>query len=260
MQAKVCYNKSMRLNKFLATCGVASRRKCDEIIASGKVSINGKVVSELGLVINEKKDKVEYEGKILSLPKDFVYIKLNKPKGFMCTQSDDRQRKTIFDLVKIPNVRLFNVGRLDYDTEGLILLTNDGDFAEKLIHPSFEIEKEYYCTIEGEIKESELAVLRKGVVINGERLPGARVKVLSVGEEPSSKRHKDGKTRKRTKLSVIITQGLNRQIRRSFEAIGKDIILLKRVRIGDIKLGGLSRGQFKELTEKEKLCINSYII
>ena len=256
----ICYNKFMRLNKFLATCGVASRRKCDEIIASGKVSINGKVVSELGLVINEKKDKVEFEGKILSLPKDFVYIKLNKPKGFMCTQSDDRQRKTIFDLVKIPNVRLFNVGRLDYDTEGLILLTNDGDFAEKLIHPSFEIEKEYYCTIEGEIKESELAVLRKGVVINGERLPGARVKVLSVGEEPSSKRHKDGKTRKRTKLSVTITQGLNRQIRRSFEAIGKDIILLKRVRIGDIKLGGLSRGQFKELTEKEKLCINSYII
>ena len=250
----------MRLNKFLATCGVASRRKCDEIIASGKVSVNGKIVSELGLVINEKKDKVEYENKILSLPKDFMYIKLNKPKGFMCTQSDDRQRKTIFDLVKIPNVRLFNVGRLDYDTEGLILLTNDGDFAEKLIHPSFEIEKEYYCTIEGEIKESELAVLRKGVVINGERLPGARVKVLSVGEEPSCKRHKDGKVRKRTKLSVTITQGLNRQIRRSFEAIGKDIILLKRVRIGDIKLGGLSRGQFKELTEKEKLCINSYII
>lgn len=250
----------MRLNKFLATCGVASRRKCDEIIASGKVSINGKVVSELGLVINEKKDKVEYDGKILSLPKDFVYIKLNKPKGFMCTQSDNRQRKTIFDLVKIPNVRLFNVGRLDYDTEGLILLTNDGDFAEKLIHPSFEIEKEYYCTIEGEIKESELAVLRKGVVINGERLPGARVKVLSVGEELSSKRHKDGKIRKRTKLSVTITQGLNRQIRRSFEAIGKDIILLKRVRIGDIKLGGLSRGQYKELTEKEKLCIDSYII
>ena len=250
----------MRLNKFLATCGVASRRECDEIIASGKVIINGKAVTELGLVINEKKDKVEYEGKILSLPKDFVYIKLNKPKGFMCTQSDDRERKTIFDLVKIPNVRLFNVGRLDYDTEGLILLTNDGDFAEKLIHPSFEIEKEYYCTIEGEIKESELAVLRKGVVINGERLPGARVKVLSVGEEPSSKRHKDGKIRKRTKLSVTITQGLNRQIRRSFEAIGKDIILLKRVRIGDIKLGGLSRGQFKELTEKEKLCINSYII
>ena len=250
----------MRLNKFLATCGVASRRKCDEIIASGKISVNGKPVSELGLVINEKKDKVEFNGKILALPKDFVYIKLNKPKGFMCTQSDDRQRKTIFDLVKIPNVRLFNVGRLDYDTEGLILLTNDGDFAEKLIHPSFEIEKEYYCTIEGEIKESELAVLRKGVVINGERLPGARVKVLSVGEEPSSKRHKDGKIRKRTKLSVTITQGLNRQIRRSFEAIGKDIILLKRVRIGDIKLGGLSRGQFKELTEKEKLCINSYII
>ena len=247
----------MRLNKFLATCGVASRRKCDEIIKSGKVVVNGQVVTDF-VNINEKKDKVAYDGKVLTLPENFVYIKLNKPKRFMCTSSDDRQRKTVFDLVKMPNTRLFCVGRLDYDTEGLLLLTNDGDFAEKLIHPSFDIEKEYYCTIEGEIKESELAVLRKGVVIDGERLPAARVKVLSVSDESSSKRHKDNVVRKRTKLSVTITQGLNRQIRRSFEAIGKNIILLKRVRIGDIKLGGLSRGEFKDLTEKEKQCINSY--
>lgn len=248
----------MRLNKFLATCGVASRRKCDEIIKSGEVLVNGKPVTELGITINEKKDKVEYQGKTLTLPESFVYIKLNKPKGFLCTSSDDRSRKTVFDLVNGAGNRLFCIGRLDYDTEGLLLLTNDGDFAEKLIHPSFDIEKEYYCTIEGEIKESELAVLRKGVVINGERLPGAKVKILSVSDEPSCRRHKDKVLRKRTKLSVTITQGLNRQIRRSFEAIGKDIILLKRVRIGQIKLGGLSRGEYKNLTEKEKECISSY--
>ena len=245
----------MRLNKFLAQSGVCSRRKADELIASGKVQVNDKIVTELGFLVNEKKDVVVYDGKTLSLPTEFVYLKLNKPKGYLCTSSDTRGRKTVFNLINSPS-RLFCVGRLDYDTEGLLLLTNDGEFAEKLIHPSYDIEKEYQCTVEGEMKESELAVLRKGVVIDGVRLPGAKVKVLSVTNEPSSTRHADGKIHKRTKLSVIITEGLNRQIRRSFDAIGKHIILLKRVRIGKITLGGLSRGESKPLTEKEKSCID----
>lgn len=247
----------MRLNKFLAMCGVASRRKCDEVILSGKVLVNGKVITELGTKVNEKVDKVEVDGKVLQQPSNFVYIKLNKPKGYMCTSRDDRNRKTVFDIVKIPNTRLFCVGRLDYNTEGLILLTNDGQFAESLIHPSYDVEKEYQCTIEGEIKESELAVLRRGVVIDGKRLPGAKVKVMEVvNENPSAtKKHADGKVHKKTKISVTINEGLNRQIRKSFEAIGKTIILLKRVRIGQITLGGLSRGAYKELTEKEKLCL-----
>lgn len=227
----------MRLNKFLSNSGVASRRKCDELIKEGKVFVNGKQVKELGTVVNEKKDKVTVEGKVISLPSSFVYIKLNKPKGYACSASDEKGRKTIYDLIDCDE-RLFSIGRLDYDTEGLIILTNDGDFANKVAHPKYNIEKEYRVTIEGDIKESELAVMRKGVVIDGERMPSARVEKLSQDD-------------KYTKLSVVIDEGQNRQVRRMFEAIGKSIRLLKRVRIGQVRLGGLSRGDYKDLTEEE---------
>ena len=227
----------MRLNKFLSNSGVASRRKCDELISQGKVFVNGKVVSELGLQINEKKDKVMVEGKQIKLPSSFVYIKLNKPKGYACTAHDEKGRKTIYELIDTDE-RLFSIGRLDYDTEGLILLTNDGDFANKVAHPKYAIEKEYRVTVEGQIKESELAVLRKGVVVDGERMPSAKVEFLSEDD-------------KFTKLSVVIDEGQNRQIRRMFEAIGKSIRLLKRVRIGQVRLGGLKRGDYRDLTEDE---------
>ena len=227
----------MRLNKFLSNSGVASRRKCDELIKEGKVFVNGKQVKELGTVVNEKKDKVTVEEKVISLPSSFVYIKLNKPKGYACSASDEKGRKTIYDLIDCDE-RLFSIGRLDYDTEGLIILTNDGDFANKVAHPKYNIEKEYRVTIEGDIKESELAVMRKGVVIDGERMPSARVEKLSQDD-------------KYTKLSVVIDEGQNRQVRRMFEAIGKSIRLLKRVRIGQVRLGGLSRGDYKDLTEEE---------
>jgi len=230
-------NGKMRLNKFLSNSGVASRRKCDEIIKQGLVYVNGKQVDELGMQINEKKDKVTIEGKRITLPSSFVYIKLNKPKGYACTASDEKGRKTIYELINCEE-RLFSIGRLDYDTEGLLLLTNDGEFANSVAHPKFSIEKEYRVTAEGEIKESELAVMRKGVVVDGERMPSARVEKLSF---------ENGFT----KLSVVIDEGQNRQIRRMFEAIGHAIKLLKRVRIGNIKLGGLSRGEYKDLTTEE---------
>lgn len=229
--------KKLRLNKFLSNSGVASRRKCDEIIASGKVTVNGKVVTEIGSQINEKKDKVMVEGKAVCLPSSFVYIKLNKPKGYACTASDEKGRKTIYDLVDCEE-RLFSIGRLDYNTEGLIILTNDGDFANKVSHPRYDVEKEYRVTIEGKIKESELAVLRKGVVVDGQKMPPAKVKLLSQDENIS-------------KISVVINEGQNRQVRRMFEAIGREIKLLKRVRIGSVRLGGLSRGQWRDLTEDE---------
>jgi len=227
----------IRLNKFLASCGVASRRKSDMLIAEGKVMVNGKIVTEVGTSINEKKDKVICDGKELSLPSSFVYIKLNKPKGYICSASDEKGRKTIYDLIKTEE-RLFSIGRLDYDTEGLIILTNDGDFANKVGHPSFSLEKEYQVTVEGKILESELAVMRKGAVVDGERMPPAKVKIIGTEE-------------KSTKLSVIINEGQNRQVRRMFEAIGKVIILLKRVRIGDVRLGGLSRGEYRDLRIEE---------
>lgn len=227
----------MRLNKFLSGCGVASRRKCDELIASGVVSVNGKVVTEMGVNINEKKDKVKVEGNEVKLPSSFAYIKLNKPKGYACTANDEKGRKTIYELVDCKE-RLFSVGRLDYDTEGLIILTNDGDFANSIMHPSFHIEKEYKVNVEGEVKESELAVLRKGVVVDGGRMPPARVKWLSFENNV-------------TKLSVVIDEGQNRQVRRMFEAIGRDIKLLKRVRVGQVMLGGLKRGEWRDLTTSE---------
>ena len=228
----------MRLNKFLSTAGVASRRKCDELIKDGKIYVNGEVQSNLGIVIDEKKDVVEYLGERVNLPSSFIYLKMNKPKGYACTSSDEKGRKTIFDLLEDKSVRLFNVGRLDYDTEGLIFLTNDGEFANNVIHPKFQIEKEYIVTVEGAMKESEFAVLRKGAVINGERMPSARVNPISF----------DGKV---TKLSVVITEGQNHQVRRMFEAIGKDIKLLKRVRIGSVHLGNLFRGKTKPMTAEE---------
>lgn len=227
----------MRLNKFLSNSGIAARRKCDDIIREGKVTVNGKVVSELGTLINEKKDRIKVEGKEIKLPSSFVYIKLNKPKGYACSANDEKGRKTIYQLIDC-NERLFSIGRLDYNTEGLIILTNDGDFANKVAHPSYNLEKEYHVNIVGDIKESELAVLRKGVVIEGNRLPSAKVEKISYENNV-------------TKLSVIINEGLNRQIRRMFEAIGKEIKLLKRVRIGEVKLGGLKRGDYRDLTEKE---------
>ena len=228
----------MRLNKFLATAGIASRRTCEELIKNGEIKVNDKVVTTLATDVNEKKDKVEYKGEILSLPSSFIYLKMNKPKGYASTSNDEKGRKTIFDLLEDKSVRLFNVGRLDYDTEGLILLTNDGDFANRVIHPSFEIEKEYVVTVEGRMLESEFAVLRKGVVVNGERMPEAKVKPISF----------DGKF---TKVDVIITEGQNHQVRRMFEAIGRNIRLLKRIRIGKIKLGNLYRGKTKPLTDEE---------
>lgn len=228
---------AMRLNKFLSSCGVASRRKCEEIIKCGRVSVNGKVSDNLATTVNEKKDVVELDGARLQLPNQFVYLKLNKPKGYACTSSDERGRKTVLDLVD-SDVRLFNVGRLDYETEGLIFLTNDGEFANLVTHPKFHFEKEYVATVEGEIKESELAVLRKGVVVDGQRMPTAKVKLLS----------SDGKF---SKVSVVIDEGQNHQVRRMFEAIGKAIKLLKRVRIGNVTLGGLYRGKTKPLSQEE---------
>ncbi len=229
----------MRINKYLALCGVASRRKSEQFIVDGKVKLNGKIVTNLSTDVDIKKDKIELEGKELSLPSNYVYYKLNKPKGYLCTASDDRGRKTIFDIVK-SDTRLFSIGRLDYDTEGLLLLTNDGDLAQKISHPSHETEKEYIVKIEGNILESELAVLRAGVVENGIKMPKAKVELLRI-------------VNNNAKLSVTIHEGQNRQIRRMFEAINKPIKMLKRIRIGNIKLGGLQRGEYKPLNDYE-LC------
>ena len=233
----------MRINKFLAQSGLGSRRKVEDLILAGKVKVNGKVIEQLAYQINEKKDKVFVDGKEIKLVNDFVYLKLNKPKGYICSAKDEKGRKTIYDLIPDAKGRLFSIGRLDYNTEGLILITNDGNLAYKLTHPTYEIEKEYIVVIEGKIKESECAVLRAGVIESGVRMPEAKVDVIEVLKD-------------KTRLSVRIDEGQNRQIRRMFDCIGKTIILLKRVRIGEIKLGGLVRGKYKELNNEELLYLS----
>ena len=227
----------MRINKYLALCGVGSRRKVEEFIKDGQIALNGQIVTNLATDINIKKDKVTHNGVVVAMPNKYVYYKFNKPKGYICSAKDEKDRKTIFDIVKTAE-RLFSVGRLDYNSEGLLLLTNDGDFANKLTHPSNKINKEYIVTVEGEMTEGELAVLRAGVVENGTRMPKAKVELLGIKDRIS-------------RMSVVIDEGQNRQIRRMFEAIGKNVVLLKRVRIGGLKLGGLERGKYRPLTDKE---------
>lgn len=229
----------MRINKYLALCGVDSRRKVEKLILDGKVTVNGKIVTDLATNIDEKVDEVVYDGKILKIQDTkYKYIMLNKPKGYVTTVSDELNRKTVMDLVADIDERIFPVGRLDYNTEGLLLLTNDGALAERLTKPNFGITKTYICVIEGKIKESELAMLRAGAIIDGEKLNKCKVKVTAV---------EDNKTR----LEIVIDQGKNRQIRKMMEYVHKEVLFLKRIKIGELKLGGLTRGKYRELKDYE---------
>ena len=227
----------MRINKYLASCGIASRRNSEKLIQEGRVKINGRVVTELATDVRER-DKVEVDGNAVSAIERHVYLMLNKPKGCLCTVSDDRGRKTVMDYLPERNERLFPVGRLDYDTEGLLLLTTDGDFANLLTHPSACVPKTYVAKVEGAIDEAELNVLRRGVILDGKKTKPAKVQFLGYEGEL-------------TRIEVIISEGRNRQVRRMFEAIGKNVVFLKRTQIGPLRLGGLARGGVRSLTERE---------
>lgn len=228
----------MRLNKYLAECGLGSRRACDKLIQEGKVRINGKPAA-LGTEVLEH-DSVTVSGRAVNPPSRHTYVMLHKPKGYITSASDEKGRKTVFELVKNTNVRLFPVGRLDYDTEGLLLLTNDGELCEKLTHPSHQVGKTYVAKIEGEISEDEVKRMRAGLVIDEGEAATKRssVDVLEKGEGF-------------TKLELVIYEGRNRQIRKMFEAVDKKVIFLKRTAIGEIRLGGLSRGEYRYLNERE---------
>ncbi len=227
-----------RLNKYLAQSGIASRRGADQIIADGRVKVNGKVVSELGAKVNIYNDTIMVDDIVCKQNKKCVVIMFNKPKGCVTTTNDEKGRKTIFDYVDITSPRLFPIGRLDYDSEGLLLLTNDGDLANRISHPSFEITKTYLVKVKGEMPEHKLAQLRKGVMVDGSLTKRSKVKLLE---------YKDGISR----LEVTISEGRNRQVRKMFEAVEREVIFLKRVAIGDLRLGGLSRGGYRYLNEFE---------
>ena len=228
----------MRINKFIAQCGIASRRKAEELILSGKVSVNGEVCTNLATNVDEM-DSVFVNGNQIYLPNNFEYYMLNKPKGYVCSASDDRGRKTVIDLIPT-NARIFPVGRLDYDSEGLLLLTNDGELTYKLTHPKNEIEKTYVVNIEGDVSNEELNRLQKGVTVEGgvKFCPCKIKRVITPNKNQS-------------RFEIILHEGKNREIRRMFEAIGKNVAFLKRVKIADLKLGGLNRGEYRKLSTKE---------
>ncbi|MBR1747997.1 MAG: rRNA pseudouridine synthase [Clostridia bacterium] len=235
----------MRINKYIAASGIASRRAADELISSGRVKVNNKVVTALGTEIDEYNDTVVVDGKKIEPIKKTVYIMFHKPKGCVCTLKDNKGRKTVMDyLGEFTDTRLFPVGRLDYDTEGLLLLTNDGDFANRLTHPSGDVPKTYIVKVNGPSPESDIAKLRNGIVLDGEKLRRCKIKLL--GEEEGGF----------FRYEVTIFEGKNRQIRRMFESIGREVTFLKRVKIGDCKLGGLGRGAYRYLTDKELSALN----
>lgn len=227
----------MRINKYLETCGVGSRRYCDTLVADGKVIVNGRV-AKIGQDVDEK-DSVSVDGrKVTSATVKKLYFIMNKPKGYVCTVKDDKDRKTVMELLPKLPTRVVPVGRLDYDSEGLLIFTNDGELVNRLTHPRNEIPKTYIVKIEGDILESSLAKLRAGVELDGKVTNRSTVKVISSDD-------------KFTKLSITITEGRNRQVRRMFEAVGKEVVFLKRYKIGDLTISGVDRGKCRPLSRAE---------
>ena len=232
--------ENVRLQKYMAECGVASRRKCEEIILSGEVYVNGKSVQELGTKIDPEKDEVMYKGKKLSVPNNKVYILLNKPIGYVTTASDQFHRDTVLDLVKVKE-RVVPVGRLDMYTSGALILTNDGEFVNIITHPSHEIEKTYTVTVIGIVTKEEVQKLEEGVVIDGEyTTKPAKVKILRTDTETN-----------RSRLEIKIHEGKNRQVRKMCEAINKKVVALHRTKIGNIQVKDLKIGTWRYLTNKE---------
>lgn len=228
-----------RLQKYLASCGIASRRKCEEYISQGKVQVNGKVVTELGTKINPDRDTVKFDGKIVNQAKNLVYILLNKPIGYVTTADDQFGRDTVLDLVKVRE-RVVPVGRLDMYTSGALILTNDGDFVYKVTHPKHEIEKTYTVTVKGIVKNNEVEQLRKGVTIDDYTTKPAKVKILKTDTEKDISR-----------LEITIHEGKNRQVRKMCEAVGRKVLALHRSKIGRIGVKDLELGKWRFLQKRE---------
>ena len=231
--------ESIRLQKFLANSGVASRRKCEELILDGKVSVNGQIVKELGTKVNPAVDKVEYCGNPVFISNKFVYILLNKPIGYVTTAKDQFDRDSVLDLVKVKE-RVVPVGRLDMYTSGALILTNDGDFVYKVTHPKHEITKTYTATVRGIIENDAVEKLRNGVEIEDYKTRPAKVKILKTDEEKNISR-----------LEITIHEGKNRQVRKMCEAVGSKVVALHRSKIGDIGVKDLKLGTWRYLKDFE---------
>ena len=227
----------MRLNRFLAQSGIASRRKCDELILQGKVKLNGIKVTELGVRVDETEDEILFEGAPVHLPQKFKYILLNKPAGYVTTAKDEYKRHTVVDLIPIEE-RIFPVGRLDYDTTGLLLLTNDGELSNQLLHPKYKFEKTYHARLDKLIKPIALHHLQHGVELDGKKTAPCKIQQIRVVDNCSL-------------LEVIIHEGRNRQIRRMFELYDYVVDELDRIAFGPLTLTGLKRGEWRYLKPEE---------
>lgn len=228
----------MRINKYLASAGLGSRRSVEELVLAGRVKVNKETVTKLSFDVDETNDTVVVDGNKVELTTNFTYILFYKPKGCICTTNDEKGRKTIYDYLNIDK-SIHSVGRLDYDTEGMLILTNDGDLHNRLTHPANEIPKTYLVKVEGTIEQSDLAIMRKGIEIDGYKTGRCKIKMKEI--EPGDI----------VSYFITIYEGRNRQVRKMFESIGKEVIFLKRVAIGDLKLGGLGRGAQRFLKDDE---------
>lgn len=228
-----------RLQKYLANSGIASRRKCEELILQGKVEVNGKIVAELGVKVDPDKDSIRFDGKEIKPTKKLIYIVLNKPIGYVTTADDQFGRDTVLDLVKVKE-RIVPVGRLDMYTSGALILTNDGDFVYKVTHPKHEIEKTYTVTVKGIVQNNEIEQLRNGVKIDDYTTKPARVKILKTDIEKNISR-----------LEITIHEGKNRQVRKMCEAIGRKVLALHRSKIGNIGVKDIELGKWRYLQNSE---------
>ena len=231
----------MRINKYIASCGVASRRKAEEIILDRRVKVNGEIVSELSFNIDENKDIVEIDGKVISLSENHVYIVLNKPEGYITTVKDQFDRPSVLDLVTDIKERVYPIGRLDYETSGILILTNDGDLTYKLTHPKHEVDKTYVALVKGQPTYEELKNFRDGLEIGEDyKTAPAKIRVVDVNEEKNY-----------SKCEIKIHEGRNRQVRKMCKAINHPVLRLRRIAMGEIRLKGLKVGEYRHLTKEE---------
>lgn len=233
----------IRLQKLISEAGIASRRKAEELIIDGKVSVNNKTVTELGIKADPHKDIIKVNGKKIEINNNKIYIALNKPFGVISSRKDEKNRETVIDLIDT-NEYIYPIGRLDYDSSGLIILTNDGEITNNLIHPKFEVEKVYIVYIEGYIPDRALEKFENGIKLEDGYTSPAKVRVLDEDDRI-------------TILEAIIHEGKNRQVRRMFDALGYKVTKLKRIRIGNIKLENLKPGEYRNLTSDEIRWIKS---
>jgi 23S rRNA pseudouridine2605 synthase len=221
----------------MASAGVASRRKCEELIAEGRVRVNGAVVTEMGFKVGPN-DRVEVDGAEVAPQEQRVYLAFYKPANVMTTAADPEGRQTVLEFFRDLPQRVFPVGRLDYETEGLLLMTNDGPWANRITHPSFNLDKEYFLKVKGQLEDAQTRALENGVMLDGKRTWPARVHSVRRGGMV-------------TQLNVVIHEGRNRQVRRMLEAVGHEVVYLKRVRVGSVLLGDLKPGEYRSLNEDE---------